>query len=127
MKNYEKYAEEIKNYKGNSFCDDFVIPKIHENCASNCNRISCEHCNLLQMIWLFQEYKEPKVDWSKVAVDTPILVRDSEDEAWQRRYFAKYENGLVYAWIYGYTSWSTPDGNMAAWAYAKLAEEGDSE
>ena len=26
MKNYEKYADEIKNYKGDSFCIDFVEP-----------------------------------------------------------------------------------------------------
>ena len=38
--------------------------------------------------------EEPEIDWYKVAVDTPILVRDSEDEEWQRRYFAKYENFL---------------------------------
>ena len=129
MKNYEKYAEEIKNYEGDSFCDDFVIPKILKNCDSNCNHISCEYCNLLQMIWLLKEYEEPEVDWNKVSVDTPILVRDSEaeDAAWQRRYFAKYEHGKVYAWTYGYTSWSTPEGKMLAWEYAKLAEEGDSE
>ena len=56
MKNYEKYAEEIKNYKGNSFCDDFVIPKILENCDSNCNRISCEYCNLLH--WAYAKLAE---------------------------------------------------------------------
>ena len=122
MKNYEKYAEEIKNYKGNSFCDDFVIPKIHENYAGNCNRISCEHCNLLQMIWLLQECKEPKVDWSKVAVDTPILVRRVGGEEWGKRYFAKYENGTIYTWMYGYTSWTIIDGHTETWTYAKLAE-----
>lgn len=127
MKNYEKYAEKIKNYKGDSFCNDFVVPIILENCNQNCNRISCKYCNLLQMTWLLQEYEEPKVDWSKVAVDTPILVRDSEDEEWQRRYFAKYENGLIYVWIYGYTSWSIPNGITSAWTYAKLAEEGETE
>ena len=51
-----------------------------------------------------KEYEEPETDWSKVEVDTPILVRDVENENWYRRYFAKYENGKVYAWING-----TPD------------------
>ena len=73
--------------------------------------------------------EEHEIDWYKVAVDTPILVRDSEAKIaeWQRRYFAKYKNGIVYAWMYGYTSWSTPDGNVSAWDVAKLAEEGDLE
>ena len=76
---------------------------------------------------ILEPYKEePEIDWYKVAVDTPILVRasEAEDAAWQRRYFAKYKNGIVYAWMYGYTSWSTPDGNVSAWNFAKLAEEG---
>ena len=72
---------------------------------------------------ILKPYKEEhEIDWYKVAVDTPILVRDSEDEEWQRRYFAKYENGLIYAWIAGRTSWSTPDDDVSAWTYAKLAE-----
>ena len=119
MKNYEKYAEEIKNYEGTTFCIDFVIPNIlkESDCSGSCNQ-----CSLLQTMWLFEEYEEPEVDWSQVSVDTPILVRDYEDEVWQRRYFAKYENGLIYAWMHGYTSWSTPDDNTVAWTYAKLAE-----
>ena len=28
MKNYEKYAEEIRSYEGNAFCVDFVIPSM---------------------------------------------------------------------------------------------------
>lgn len=28
------------------------------------------------------------VDWSKVAVDTPVLVRDFEGAKWEKRYFA---------------------------------------
>lgn len=63
------------------------------------------------------------VDWSKVAVDTPILVRDSEEEAWRKRHFAKYENGIVYAWGYGATSWSAyGSDNIIDWEMAKLAE-----
>lgn len=69
--------------------------------------------------------EEPEIDWYKVAVDTPILVKDSEDEAWHRRHFAKYVNGRVYAWDDGKTSWT--EECVIAWEYAKLAEEGDSE
>lgn len=75
--------------------------------------------------WLNSEYVEPPVDWSKVAVDTPILVRDIESDAWTRRYFAKYENETVYAWDDGATSWSVDSDNVCDWAYAKLAESED--
>lgn len=40
--------------------------------------------------WLNSEYVEPEVDWSKVPIDTPILVRVSEDEEWDKRYFAGF-------------------------------------
>ena len=70
-----------------------------------------------------EEYKEPEIDWSKVEVDTPILVSQTEDgdEEWIKRHFAKYENGKVYAWDGGSTSW-TSKGNMTGWNFAKLAE-----
>lgn len=73
--------------------------------------------------WLDSEYKEPPVDWSKVAVDTPILVRGLGWRECAKRYFAKYENGLVYAWVNGRTSWSAGGKDYATnWKYAKLAE-----
>ena len=122
MKNYEKYAEEIKNYDGVNFCSDFVIPVIRKGCE--CSK-SCEQCRMLQNIWLMEEYEEPETDWSKVEVDTPILVRDIEYNRWIKRYFAKYENGLIYAWNGGATSWSTDA--ITDWAYAKLAEMEDTE
>ena len=71
-----------------------------------------------------KEYEEPKVDWSQVEVDTPILVRDSEYGEWFKRHFAEYKNGKVYTWDNGYTSW-TACGDMGAWNYAKLAESGE--
>lgn len=62
------------------------------------------------------------VDWSKVPVDTPIFVRMSDEEVWKCRYFAMYEDGEVYAWQLGRTSWSNVIKNSPiAWKYAKLA------
>ena len=118
MKNYEKYADEIRKYKGNNFCIDFVLPNIMKSndCGGN-----CEVCRMLQMIWLFEDYEEPKVDWSKVEVDTPILVRDYESQEWEARHFAKYEDGVIYTWDGGSTSW-TSKGNVTEWKFAKLAE-----
>ena len=119
MKNYEKYVDEIREYEGETFCADFVQPYILKQ--DNCCRMNCGQCNMLQLIWLVEEYEEPETDWSKVEVDTPILVRDFEGSAWFRRHFAKYENGTVYAWDGGDTSWSGEDV-MTDWKYAKLSE-----
>lgn len=63
------------------------------------------------------------VDWSKVPVDTPILVRDFETSKWEKRYFAFFENGRVNAWCGGTTSWSNENiTRTISWRYAKLAE-----
>lgn len=123
MKNYEKYAEEIKGYNGDSICTDFIEPYILKSINAKCINTSCPKCHLYRTIWLLEEYKEPKepeVDWSKVKIDTPILVRDYEGQEWARKYFAKYENETIYAWDSGRTSW-TGDG-VTEWKYAKLAE-----
>ena len=126
MKNYEKYADEIREYKHyNNFCGDFIVPYILKS-GSSCGHVTCDICRMLQMLWLLEEYEEPKepeTDWSKVEVDTPILVRTDEATQWVRRYFAKYEDGIVYVWNLGRTSWSaTNDKDVSAWPYAKLAE-----
>ena len=123
MKNYEKYADEIREYKGSSgyFCNKFIMPHILKK--DSCAGISCEHCHTLQMIWLLEDYEEPEepeIDWSKVEVDTPILVRQGKNGEWLERHFAKYENGDVYAWVDGQTSWTGAD--EIKWKYAKLAE-----
>ena len=119
MKNYERYADEIKEYKDKDFCNDFVKPHILK--SRGCTNTNCDQCKMLQTIWLLEDYKEPEVDWSKVKVDTPILVRDYESQEWEARHFAKYEGGVIYTWDGGSTSW-TSKGNVTEWKYAKLAE-----
>ena len=62
------------------------------------------------------------VDWSKVKVDTPILV-SLDDETWLCRYFAAFKNGIVYTWSGGATSWSVRKReHQDAWSLAKLAD-----
>ena len=107
MRNYEKYAEEIKDYKGNGFCADFIVKHIVK--TSDCTTMDCDACKLRQMLWLLEEYEEPEIDWNKVEVDTPILVKNKEDEPWKVRYFAKYKNRKVWCWDYGKTSYSVHD------------------
>lgn len=63
------------------------------------------------------------VDWSKVKVDTPVFVRDSENDVWKCRYFAKYEYEKVYTWVDGRTSWSNKIADVpVSWKYVQLAE-----
>ena len=72
------------------------------------------------------DHEKPEVEWSKVQVDTPILVKEFKEEKWHKRYFAKYEDGKVYTWYKGATSWSTDNsGLITNWETAKLAEQED--
>lgn len=57
-------------------------------------------------------------DWSKVATDTPVYVKLNRNDAWDKYHFAKYENGKVYCWSLGTTSWST----KSAEAYIPVAD-----
>lgn len=132
MTNREKYAEQILDIAVTGH--PFAINRKGE--VNSCGKVPCDECifrkNKVTDIscgekikeWSEQEYVEPAVDWSKVPVDTKILVRDSEDEQWRRRYFARYKNNIVFAWNGGCTSYSA-DGcdNVAGWKYVKLAEE----
>lgn len=98
-------------------CDDNIMCS---DCLFNDYSFSCTSDALS---WLFSEYKEPEVDWSKVKVDTPIMVKNTEDGEWTNRYFAKFEDGIVYTWSGGTTSWTARgEYNMTFWKYAKLAE-----
>ena len=122
MKNYEKYVDKIKEYGGNNFCSMFLEPHILKPIGLSCGDLACDTCRVLQLAWLTKggDPKEPETDWSKVEVDTPILVRNNECDKWSNRYFAKYEDGKVYAWCGGRTSWN--ETKMFVWKYAKLAE-----
>ena len=69
---------------------------------------------------------EEMIDWSKVPVDSKILVSDKKDKGWKRKYFAKYKDGKVYAWAWGKTSFTANNNeDVTDWEYAKLYNEGD--
>ena len=125
MTNKEKYADKIIEIAVRSklaLKDGKPIPCTRMRC-SECGFFSPDHsCRFNVREWLDSEYVAPSVDWSKVAVDTPILVRDFEEDVWRNRYFAKFENGKVFAWLGGATSWSVDSNNVTDWKFAKLAE-----
>lgn len=114
----------------------YLTDKKPENCSSalfgiyDCNKVEC--ISGLKCI-LFDKLKPNEVldiaeelgivDWSKVAVDTPVLVKAYEQDNWQKRYFAYFKGGRVYTWICGTTSWSADnDEDVMSWNCAKLAE-----
>lgn len=108
-------AEVIKEgvffYKDNTLMSTWT-PRIPIQCTCFVDRYQCiDICEYLGII-----------DWEKVEVDTPIFVKNVDNETWKCRYFAKYENGKVYAWIEGKTSWSNRICDEPSyWEIAKLA------
>ena len=125
MLNKEKYAKELEQILVNG--DVLAVDKNHNKIISCCDCSRCKFstdvgCEEKRREWLNSEYVEPEVDWSKVPVDTPILVRDSEDEKWYKKHFAKYDNG-IYAWQNGTTSWSADGSDSVPWNHAKLAKD----
>ena len=68
---------------------------------------------------------EEVIDWSKVPVDTKILVRDSKTQSWVHRHFAEYEDGKVFAWGCGKTSFTSCMEEVDEWGYVKLYKEGE--
>lgn len=121
MKNREKYKNELvevcKSGELMKFFNNYVVPTYD---CGNYEVINAEKVALLTALWLDEEYQEPEVDWSKVNVDDPILVRDGDDEKWNRAHFACYEDGKVHAWSGGKTSWTA--SSYMYWQQAKLAE-----
>lgn len=129
MLNIEKYKDKLIELG----VIDINKLAIKDGVPYRCSGDSCDDCDFKNSKngcyiygcceWLFLEYEEPEVDWSKVKVDTPILVRDYESNKWTKRYFAKFVDGKVYAWNDGATSWTVlNEYEVTSWNYAKLAE-----
>lgn len=67
--------------------------------------------------------REEEIEWSEVAIDTPILVRDCGYGDWLVRHFAGLnELGEVTAWIDGKTSYTIEREELERinWKQAKL-------
>ena len=133
MKNREKFENEIMDIAcaGSNIAFDKETNKL-----TMCDGMSCSKCafylgdiacsNKVKE-WCESEYEEPEVDWNKVPVDTPVLVRNNESDIWYNRHFAYFEDGKVFAYDFGATSWSADKSHIctSACRYAKLANEED--
>ena len=134
MTNYEKYKKEIDIiFDKNSL----VAVDRNTNKLSTCHDSTCEdclffrkynngtHCTLSCVKWLVSEYEEFEVDWSKVPVDTPVLV-SNDGVNWYRRYFADVDDdGTPLVFADGRTSWTHDDvdkGWYEKFNHTKLAE-----
>ena len=129
MTNKEKYYDELMDYALAGL--DIAIDK-NTNEIVHCKGFKCSDCKFgeywdvtccyCKLEWLNEEYiePEPETDWSKVEVDTPILVRSKEDESWRVRHFAKCENGQAYCWGHGHTSYTAIDSQVYLWLLTKL-------
>lgn len=126
MLNREKYAKEIFEIA----CEGSRVAVV-DGKPRKCKGLSCHDCDFVNSCadcenqiekWANSEYVEPPVDWSKVPVDTPILVKPREESEWIERHFAKFENGEVYVWDNGTTSWTADPEYITHWGYARLPE-----
>ena len=104
------------NYDLSEKNDKIKITKVYglSEYASMSLEFSTEHRELLWSI-------EDKIDWNKVEVDTKVLVRDRPYNEWLKRHLAKYENGKVYVFDDGRTSWNCR--GITHWEETKLWED----
>ena len=103
--NKEGYYSNLKSFNDDlsrKTSDEIKITKIYDlsEYESMSLEFSTENRELLWSI-------EDKIDWNKVEVDTKVLVRDRPYNEWLKRHFAKYEDGKVYVFNDGRTSWSS--------------------
>lgn len=125
MTNREAYKDTLDNILAD-------VITVVEGKPVMCEDASCKRCIFVDSCgktehkkniidWLNDEYQEPPVDWSKVPIDTPVLV-SGNGKTWYRRYFAGIRNGNKEAYDVGATAWSVYDNRTCAWPFMKLAE-----
>lgn len=126
---YIVYLGDIFGYVG--------VEKIPEQREDGSTLLCDKYHRLDAIADLLPDFNEPNfldigkylgiTDWSEVATDTPVYVKLNRNDTWDKYHFAKYENGKVYCWSLGTTSWSTK--SVEAYipvSEARLVEGGNS-
>ena len=131
MTNYELVdPKDIKKV----FAEYFSINKITHEIGFCCNT-ACRDClfcgigcNRRKKDWLDQPVFDPEkdIDWSKVPVDTPVLVWSSGNCTYNR-YFSGIKDGRFGTYADGLTSWSSITGNIVYWPHCNLYRPEDVE
>ena len=134
MNNYENQREiidAILNSNNNIAID------IDTNKITTCKGLACSICLFFgeynentscysnTIKWLVAEYVEPvepEIDWSKVPIDTAVLI-SVDNKNWFNRYFAGVnEKGQPTVFCYEATQWSNGYEEPCHFKYIKLAE-----
>lgn len=134
MTNKEKFKDKMLDIAIEKF--GFAVDS--NGNVEDCNSLQCVDCKFYKddgnhtvyclgrfKEWLEEEYKELKIDprLYNAPVDTKILVSNN-GISWVKVHFCKIENGKVFVFSYGRTSF-TCDGedDINVWIYGKLWEE----
>lgn len=123
MTNFEKYKKEILEIENNF---GRIAMDRHKKRICPCSELSCGDCEFCDVYcetnlfnWLYEEYQEPSVDWSKVNVDARVLV-SNDGKHWYKRHFAEYKDDAIFVWLDGRTSWD--ENRTTIWNLVKLAD-----
>lgn len=116
MLNKEKYASKLTEIALENGTVGLINGK-----PENCFNIACHQCDLdpsvckkQRILWANNKENNEtplSVDWSQVAVDTPVLVKDSDSDDWTKAHFVVFKNNHVHTWC---------DAILKSWRYAKL-------
>lgn len=112
MTNREWAFEKIKNGE-DVLTMEFVENTIFKEfgIAPSETRMRVHDVDIVINKWLDMEHVEG-LDWSKVEVDTPIIVT-VEAVGELKRYFAKFKNGRVWYYADGRDSWTSENYQIA--------------
>lgn len=110
MKNKFKFQNRIFQIacEGKSCCVINGVPHACEDSdCEMCDFNNTFECNSQFKAWCnTEEDEEKKVDWSKVKKDEKVYTRDTLDGSWKPSHFARFENGFVYAYTEGRSSFT---------------------
>lgn len=108
-------------------CKDTILCntcKRKQKNGQDCLNTNARCSDLILYNWLEAEHLSDKaVDWSKITVDTKVMV-SHDGVNWRKAYFSRYENNKVFVFNAGRTSWNKLDCNSEIfYEYVKLVEE----
>lgn len=123
MKNYEKYKDLVIDcIKKDVSCALAEKAYGYHKCANR----KCSECGERVAKWLNEEYK-PKIDWSKVPVDTPVIIKGTNGLE-RTRHFCKYEPNFNYPFVYFSDGKTSFTGDATSfWYNCELARQEDIE
>lgn len=139
MTNYESVEpDKVKEIFARSFAIDKRTGKIKACIELDCGNCLFNHvnsnapCRVARMKWLDQPAVDPEkdIDWSKVPVDTPVMVWNFEDHLY-KRYFSGIKDERFGTYVGGCTSWSITDNKtdnkIIYWCHCNLYRPEDVE